>query len=193
MSFFKEKMSELRKKFDGNIEGVDLGAFNSIYDDFISSFYKKHDLPPLCLWEDGFVQGDASLNNLIELESELEKMYDAEIEFCVYNDGDFDENELLTFLDIKLLEGFEEKITEFLSKKTAQQRQFEQVKDKLQSAVNNLHDILKLMPTKGLSKYDCQKTGITYHVYELDHLISDIEFKDFTPNEHSGDFKLSYS
>ena len=108
-------------------------------------------------------------------------------------DGGFDENELLTFLDKKFIEGFKEKVNEFLSKKTAQQRQFEQVKDKLQSLLCKIEETMKLMPTKGQNKMDCKKIHILHLANELSYVVDKIEFKDFTPNEHSGDFKLSYS
>lgn len=79
------------------------------------------------------------------------------------------------------------------NKKNSQQRQYEQVKDKLQTLIQQIQDELKLMPTKGNSKNDCQKINILYHLNELDSCVNGIEFEDFTPNEHSGDFKLSYS
>ena len=193
MSFFKEKMNELRKKFDGTIEGIDSGAFNTIFDDFHLKFSEKHDLPPIYVWEDGFVQGEASPNDLVELEANLEEMYNTEIEFSIDVDGDYDAIELLKFLDKKFIEGFKEKVDEFLSKKTAQQRQFEQVKDKLQSLLCKIEETMKLMPTKGQNKMDCKKIHILHLANELSYVVDKIEFKDFTPNEHSGDFKLSYS
>lgn len=79
------------------------------------------------------------------------------------------------------------------NKKTAQQRQFEQVKNKLQSLLQQMQDELELMPTKGNSKNDCQKTNIICHLNELDSCIGGIELEDFVPNEFSGNFKLSYS
>lgn len=75
----------------------------------------------------------------------------------------------------------------------SQQRQFEQVKGKLQTLLQQMQDELKLMPTKGNSKNDCQKINILHHLNELDYCINGIEFEDFTPNSYSGDFKLSYS
>ena len=77
--------------------------------------------------------------------------------------------------------------------KTPQQRQFEQVKDKLISSLQKMQDDLLLMPTKGNSKNDCQKINILHHLNELDSCIAGIELDDFTPNEFSGGFKLSYS
>lgn len=79
------------------------------------------------------------------------------------------------------------------NKKTAQQRQFEQVKDKLQTLLQQMQDELKLMPTKGNSKNDCQKINILHHLNELDSCVNGIELEDFTPNEYSENFKLSYS
>ena len=77
--------------------------------------------------------------------------------------------------------------------KTAEQKQFEQVKDKLKSLVYQMQEVIELMPTKGNSKYECQKINIQSHLNSLDSCINGIELEDFTPNEHSGDFKLSYS
>jgi len=190
MSFFKEKMNELRKKFDEGIEG----HFIYIFNDFYSKFAEKNIvIQAIQLWEDGFVQGEASPNDLVELEANLEEMYNTEIEFSIDVDGDYDAIELLKFLDKKFIEGFEEKVDEFLSKKTAQQRQFEQVKDKLQSLLCKIEETMKLMPTKGQNKMDCKKIHILHLANELSYVVDKIEFKDFTPNEHSGDFKLSYS
>jgi hypothetical protein len=77
--------------------------------------------------------------------------------------------------------------------KTAEQKQFEQVKDKLISLVYQMQDVIELMPTKGNSKDECQKINILHHLITLDSCINGVELEDFTPNEHSGDFKLSYS
>lgn len=79
------------------------------------------------------------------------------------------------------------------NKKKSQQRQYEQVKDKLQTLLQQMQDELKLMPTKGNSKNDCQKINILHHLNELDSCVNGIKLEDFTPNEYSGDFKLSYS
>ena len=79
------------------------------------------------------------------------------------------------------------------SKKTAQQRQFEQVTDKFKTAIDNLNELIELMPTKGNSKNDCQKINILHHINSLDYCINGIEIEDFTPNEYSENFKLSYS
>ncbi len=77
--------------------------------------------------------------------------------------------------------------------KAPNQRQFEQVKDKLQSLLQQMQDVLELMPIKGNSKNDCQKINIMHHLNELDSCINGIELSDFTPNQYSEDFKLSYS
>ena len=76
--------------------------------------------------------------------------------------------------------------------KTPKQRQFEQVVDKLRSQLEAIEDTLKLMPTKGQTKDGCQKINILHHLNQLDYCINAIEVEDFTPNEYSEDFKLSY-
>jgi hypothetical protein len=77
--------------------------------------------------------------------------------------------------------------------KTPQQRQFEQVKDKLTSLQKEMETVLELMPTKGAYSNDCQKMALLTIAKDFDHHINGIELEDFTPNEYSGSFKLSYS
>jgi len=76
--------------------------------------------------------------------------------------------------------------------KTAQQRQFEQVVDKLRSQLSAMEETLKMMPRKGNNTATCQRTTIGNLLGGIDHCINGIELEDFTPNEYSGDFKLSY-
>lgn len=77
--------------------------------------------------------------------------------------------------------------------KTAQQRQFEQTTDKLRSLLAEMEETLKLMPRKGNNTATCQRTNIGNYLGGIDSCINGIELNDFTPNEYSGDFKLSYS
>ena len=77
--------------------------------------------------------------------------------------------------------------------KTAQQKQFEQVVDKLRSQIAAMEETLLLIPIKGVISEDCQITAIQIILNDLDSHINGIEVEDFTPNEYSGDFKLSYS
>jgi hypothetical protein len=79
------------------------------------------------------------------------------------------------------------------SVKTPQQRQFEQVVDKLRSQLAAMEKTLELMPKKGDTANECQRHNILCTLQQLDHEINGIELEDFTPNEYSGDFKLSYS
>lgn len=79
-----------------------------------------------------------------------------------------------------------------MNKKTAQQRQFEQVVDKLRSQLSAMEETMKLMPTRGNKSDFCQKTYILNELNSVDRCINGIVLKDFTPNEYSGDFKLSY-
>lgn len=98
-----------------------------------------------------------------------------------------------TEIGYKDLKEWKENLSNIFSSKTAEQRQFEQVVDKFRSAIEELERIVELMPTKGNSMKDCQKINILHHINELDHCINGIELEDFTPNEYSQDFKLSYS
>lgn len=77
--------------------------------------------------------------------------------------------------------------------KTAQQRQFEQVIDKLRSQMEAMEETLKLMPRKGNNPATCQRTNISNLLGGIDHCINGIEVEDFSPNEYSGDFRYSYS
>lgn len=52
---------------------------------------------------------------------------------------------------------------------------------------------LKLIPRKGNNTATCQRTAISNYLGGLDSCINGIELEDFTPNEYSGEFKLSYS
>jgi hypothetical protein len=79
------------------------------------------------------------------------------------------------------------------NKKTAEQRQFEQVQDKLRSQLKAMEETLEMMPKKGNTSTECQRQNILCTLLELDHEINGIELKDFTPNNYSGNFKLSYS
>lgn len=79
------------------------------------------------------------------------------------------------------------------SKKSAEQRQFEQVTDKFQSLLAEMEDTLKLIPRKGNNPATCQRTTISNQLGGLDHCINAIQLEDFTPNEYSADFKFSYS
>lgn len=78
-------------------------------------------------------------------------------------------------------------------KKTPQQRQFEQVVDKLRSQLAEMEETLKMMPKKSNTATECQRQNIVCTLLELEHEINGIELEDFTPNKYSEGFKLSYS
>lgn len=71
-----------------------------------------------------------------------------------------------------------------MSKKTAKQRQFEQVQDRLRGLVAEMEETLKLMPQKGNNPATCQRIAISNYLGGLDHCITGIELEDFTPNEY---------
>lgn len=77
--------------------------------------------------------------------------------------------------------------------KTPQQRQFEQVVDKLRSQLAEMEETLEMMPKKGNNTATCQRTNISNYLGGIDSCINGIVLQDFTANEYSGDFKLSYS
>ena len=80
-----------------------------------------------------------------------------------------------------------------MAKKTEQEIQFEQVVDKLRSQLEAMEETLELMPRKGNTSSTCQRTNISNFLGDIDSCINGIELEDFTPNEYSVDFKLSYS
>ena len=98
-----------------------------------------------------------------------------------------------TEVGLQDLKEWKESLQSIFNDKSAEQRQFEQVVDKLRSQLEAMNKTLELMPKKGDTAYDCQKQNILCTLLELDHEINGIELEDFTPNEYSGDFKLSYS
>lgn len=94
---------------------------------------------------------------------------------------------------VKDFTDWKENLLNIFNTKSPQQRQFEQVVDKFKSLVSEMEETLKLMPRKGNTPHDCQRTNISNQLGGLDHCINGIELEDFTPNDYSGDFKLSYS
>jgi len=56
-----------------------------------------------------------------------------------------------------------------------------------------MEETLLMMPRKGNNTATCQRTAISNQLGGLDMCINGIELEDFTPNEYSSDFKLSYS
>ena len=98
-----------------------------------------------------------------------------------------------TEIGLQDLKEWKESLQSIFSSKSAEQRQFEQVVDKLRSQLEAMKETLDLMPKKGDTANDCQRQNILCTLIQLDHEINGIELEDFTPNEYSGDFKLSYS
>lgn len=88
---------------------------------------------------------------------------------------------------------WKENLSNIFSTKTAQQRQFEQVTDKLRSHLKAMEDTLEMMPIKGESMINCQRLNIQLYITHLTDCINGIKLEDFTPNEYSNNFKLSYS
>jgi len=91
------------------------------------------------------------------------------------------------------LKDWKENLQNIFSSKTAEQRQFEQVQDKFRSHIAAMEELLNLMPVKDNVSEGCQRTYIATQISNLDYAINGITLEDFTPNEYSGDFKLSYS
>lgn len=71
----------------------------------------------------------------------------------------------------------------FNNEKSTAQIQFQQTKDKLQNIVNDIHDVLNIIPTKGNSRNDCQKLNILHNLKKLEYCINGLDETDFIPNE----------
>lgn len=95
-------------------------------------------------------------------------------------------------ISVQDFKDWKENLINIFNVKTPQQRQFEQVKDKLQSLLAEIEETLKLIPIKGNVASECQYTTISNQLGCLDACINGIDLEDFTPNEYSNDFKLSY-
>lgn len=78
-----------------------------------------------------------------------------------------------------------------VSPKPEHQNRYEVVKETLQDLVYKMENTLKLMPTKGNTSSDCQRTNLACKLNELSNAVAGIELEDFTPNEYSGDFKFT--
>ena len=102
-------------------------------------------------------------------------------------------NDFSITVSVQDFKDWKENLLNILNVKTAQQRQFEQVTDKLRSQLAEMEETLKLMPRKGNNTATCQRAAISNYLGGVDSCINGIELEDFTPNEYSQDFKLSYS
>lgn len=96
-------------------------------------------------------------------------------------------------ISVKDFKDWKENLLNVFSSKTAQQRQFEQVVDKLRSQLAQMEKTIEMIPRKGNNTATCQRTAISNYLGGLDHCINGIELEDFTPNEYSNNFQLSYS
>lgn len=132
-------------------------------------------------------------NHFIEMFNERVKDVDIEEEIGYLREDKSYMQQIGTEIGYQDLKDWKENLSNIFNRKTPQQRQFEQVVDKFRSQIAEMEETLKLMPTKGNSKNDCQKINILHHINSLDYCINGIELEDFIPNEYSGDFKLSYS
>jgi len=94
---------------------------------------------------------------------------------------------------IQDLKEWKENLQNVFTTKSPTQRQFEQVVDKLRSQLAAMEETLEMMPRKGYTGKDCQRTAMYMILHDFGQHINGIKLEDFTPNEFSGDFKLSYS
>lgn len=131
--------------------------------------------------------------DFIELYNERVKSIDIEEEIVYLRQDKSYMSTIGTEVGYQDLKEWKENLTNVFNKKTPQQRQFEQVVDKLRSQLAAMEETLKMIPRKGNNTATCQRTAISNYLGGLDSCINGIELEDFTPNEYSGEFKLSYS
>jgi len=131
--------------------------------------------------------------DFIELYNERVKSIDIEEEIGYLRQDKSYMSTIGTEVGYQDLKEWKENLTNVFNKKTPQQRQFEQVVDKLRSQLAAMEETLKMIPIKGNNTATCQRTAISNYLGGLDSYINGIELEDFTPNEYSGEFKLSYS
>jgi hypothetical protein len=131
--------------------------------------------------------------DFIELYNEIVKDIDIEEEIKLYSEDKSYMQQIGYELGIKDFKDWKENLQNIFSSKTAEQRQFEQVVDKFRSHIAEMERLLNLMPVKDNVSEGCQRTFIATQISNLDYAINGITLEDFTPNEYSGDFKLSYS
>jgi len=131
--------------------------------------------------------------DFIELYNERVKSIDIEEEIGYLRQDKSYMSTIGTEVGYQDLKEWKENLTNVFNKKTPQQRQFEQVQDKLRSQLAAMEETLKMIPRKGNNTATCQRTAISNYLGGLDSCINGIELEDFTPNEYSGEFKLSYS
>jgi hypothetical protein len=99
MYFFIEKSNYLKTK----AEELNLD-YNDIYVNSIQKIYSELNLPPLHESGDGFLKGDATVDQLSDLAFEVNMSGDAELYFEIDPDtGDID-TDLFEYLDARLLE-----------------------------------------------------------------------------------------
>lgn len=131
--------------------------------------------------------------DFIELYNERVKDIDIEEEIGYLRQDKSYMTTIGTEVGIQDLKDWKERLLNIFNEKTAEQRQFEQVQDKLRSQLSAIEETLLMMPRKGNNPSTCQRTTISNLLGGLDYAINGITLEDFTPNEYSGDFKLSYS
>jgi hypothetical protein len=131
--------------------------------------------------------------HFIELFNETVSYVDIDEELQLHLQDERYRNEIGATIGVTDFKDWKENLLNIFSDKTPQQRQFEQVVDKLRSQVDAMRETLEMMPKKGDTSYDCQRHNILCTLLTLEHEINGIELEDFTPNEYSGNFKLSYS
>ena len=112
MYFFTEKSRQLASEVEN---------YEDIYVSTVQDFYDKYQLPELHLWEDGFVRGDSSDEEIIESFQKIDSMekesmtenhpfYHEPIAHAFYDeDGDLQASDYFEWLDNKFLEMLEEK------------------------------------------------------------------------------------
>lgn len=134
-----------------------------------------------------------SAKDFIQLFNERVKDVDIDEEIKVLSQDKSYMQQIGLTVGLQDLKDWKENLSNIFNDKTPQKRQFEQVVDKLRSQLEAMEQTLEMMPRKGNNTATCQRTAISNYLGGLDSCINGIELEDFTPNEYSGKFKMSYS
>jgi len=85
--------------------------FNDLWNSAHEELVDKYNLPAFHLWETGFVKGDASDDEVFEAKDKINEVEGATTVYCKYTDDDELDTDVYDFLDKKLLEILEPKVS----------------------------------------------------------------------------------
>lgn len=158
MYFFIEKSNQIKKR----CENLDI-TFNDIYEAAVQAVYERYSLPALHTWEDGFTQGDATIEELIELKNAInQEAGDEPLVYFEIDDEDEINTDIYQFLDQKLIEVLEENMVSLIRKfgdEEYTKNSFDKYKDNAEALINEF--LNKEYP------FSPNPTGYDYSVFFL--------------------------